>query len=290
MGRHFCQEGKNKAAVQKEGVMISIKRPEKPTILKEKETEWTREYLAAYKAHKEEPDSKKKPALKKQRDKIAKHYKEDEISASLRQMHSPTYKNKILKTVKCAYCEGYITDTGQPHIEHFRPKESYPELCFEWTNLLMACVCYNVNYIGTKFPLHQIQDPTTGEQKEECIYKKIDAALQACYINPAQENPNDFFLFEYDADLGEALIRPKNGNLRAKRMIQDLGLNERTGLLARRTEAVEDMLEIIADLQEENLSPEFIERKKERFRKHLHPSAAFSAFAHSLVQQFNLHL
>lgn len=270
--------------------MISIQRPEQPTILKEKGEIWTKDYLAACQAYQKEADTQKKKALKAKRDKVAKYYKDKEINASLRQMHSPSYNNRQLKTVKCAYCEGYITDTGQPHIEHFRPKESYPELCFEWTNLLMACICCNVNYKGTKFPLHQIQDPITEEPKEDCIYKKIDSTLQACYINPAEENPNDFFLFEYDEEVGEALIRPKNGNLRAAKMIEDLGLNERTGLLARRTEAVEDMLEVILDLQEESLSPQTIERKKERFRKYLHPSAAFSAFAHSLAQQFHLSL
>ena len=37
-------------------------------------------------------------------------------------------------------------------------------------------------------------------------------------------------------------------------MIQDLGLNEQEGLRDRRTEAVEDMLALVVDLQEENLS------------------------------------
>ena len=73
-------------------------------------------------------------------------------------------------------------------------------------------------------------------------------------------------------------------------MIQDLGLNEREGLRDRRTEAVEDMLALVVDLQEENLSEQAIQRKKNRLRKYLHPSAAFSAFAHTIVQQFDIAL
>ncbi|MFK7799065.1 MAG: retron system putative HNH endonuclease [Aureispira sp.] len=271
--------------------MISITRPNKPTILIQKEQEWTATYVTACQNYKKETDKTHKKAFKATRDKVVKNYKHAEIYASLRKMHSPVYStNKKLKTVKCAYCEGHITDTGQPHIEHFRPKEKYPSLCFEWTNLLIACACCNVNYKGSKFPIHQIVTINNAPPKETCLDDVIDLKQQACYINPAEENPNVFFLFEYDPALERALIRPKNGNLRAARMIDDLGLNERAGLLDRRTETVEDILELVADLQEEKLSDEGITRKKERLKKHLHPSAAFSAFAHAIVQQFQLDL
>jgi uncharacterized protein (TIGR02646 family) len=40
----------------------------------------------------------------------------------------------------CAYCDGWPMDaTGQPTIDHFRPKSRYPHLAFAWGNLFPSC-------------------------------------------------------------------------------------------------------------------------------------------------------
>lgn len=40
----------------------------------------------------------------------------------------------------CAYCDGWPLDaTGQPTIDHFRPKHLFPALAFTWTNLFPSC-------------------------------------------------------------------------------------------------------------------------------------------------------
>lgn len=45
---------------------------------------------------------------------------------------------------KCMYCESRIIDTQYGDIEHLKPKDKFPELEFEWSNLGFACtVCNN---------------------------------------------------------------------------------------------------------------------------------------------------
>ncbi len=59
------------------------------------------------------------------------------LLASLPKIDSDT-KIKLAKDQhdKCCYCEESHID-GQ--VEHFRPKSKYPNLEFEWTNLLWSC-------------------------------------------------------------------------------------------------------------------------------------------------------
>lgn len=48
---------------------------------------------------------------------------------------------------KCMYCESPIAHVTFEHIEHIKPKAShkFPELCFEWENLGIACPRCNMN-------------------------------------------------------------------------------------------------------------------------------------------------
>lgn len=40
---------------------------------------------------------------------------------------------------KCAFCESKPAESGNIEVEHFKPKSLYPELAFEWNNLLPVC-------------------------------------------------------------------------------------------------------------------------------------------------------
>ena len=45
---------------------------------------------------------------------------------------------------KCCYCEISISDWGSgKHVEHYKPRESFQALRFEWSNLLLACADCN---------------------------------------------------------------------------------------------------------------------------------------------------
>ena len=53
---------------------------------------------------------------------------------------------------KCCYCEDWIPEEGpNQQVEHYRPRESAPELKFTWSNLLIACGRCN-NKKSNKFP------------------------------------------------------------------------------------------------------------------------------------------
>lgn len=43
----------------------------------------------------------------------------------------------------CAYCDGPLGETSLETIDHFFPKEEYPELALCWENLYPACHCCN---------------------------------------------------------------------------------------------------------------------------------------------------
>ena len=88
---------------------------------------------------------------------------------------------------KCAYCESKITHVSFGHIEHYRPKECYPERTFLWRNLLLACERCNNNAKGTHFP---------------------DATQGGPLINPVKDDPNQHFRFFYDTIAKLATVIP----------------------------------------------------------------------------------
>lgn len=44
---------------------------------------------------------------------------------------------------KCIFCEGILGETGYPQIDHYMPKAHFPDLAFEWSNLLPVCQICN---------------------------------------------------------------------------------------------------------------------------------------------------
>ena len=74
----------------------------------------------------------------------------------------------------CAYCEGSLDKLGQ-HIEHFRTRNSAPQLTYAWTNLLGSC-----------------------DQTDCCGHYKDNRAGPYNaneLIDPTQEDPDHFFRF-----------------------------------------------------------------------------------------------
>jgi uncharacterized protein (TIGR02646 family) len=90
---------------------------------------------------------------------------------------------------KCAYCESHIRHVDYGHIEHYRPKsgpQGRPDLCFEWTNLLLACgICNGGEFKSDHFP---------------------EAADGGPIINPCDEDPAGHLEFRFDAQLGLASV------------------------------------------------------------------------------------
>jgi uncharacterized protein (TIGR02646 family) len=132
--------------------MIKIKRSKKPKILTQKAQEWTKALLA----------------IQKETDKAQRKYQAPEIKEALVKMCHD----------KCAYCESKIRHVDYGHIEHYHPKSKFPELTFEWSNLLLACgICNGKAYKGDKFPERSEGGPL---------------------INPCEDDPDAHFNFYYD--------------------------------------------------------------------------------------------
>lgn len=86
-----------------------------------------------------------------------------ETSENLKQMYANC----------CMYCEGTVGVTSYEQIEHFRPKSKYPELCFEYDNLHLACEICNNNK-SNKYKDEYI-DPTLVNPREYIYYRNWEA-------------------------------------------------------------------------------------------------------------------
>ena len=94
--------------------------------------------------------------------------------------------------IRCAYCEDSLAE----QIEHIRPKDFFPGICFDFDNYLYACGPCNrpkSNRYGT----------VVGNVVEEVIRRRGDAVVPppagpTALIDPRFEDPLDFF----DLDMG----------------------------------------------------------------------------------------
>ena len=135
--------------------MIKIDMPDAPKILIDNKGIWTNSLLDAvkkYGSYSNIPQDEKS--------KLLVHYRHSDIQKLL---FDSSYQ-------KCAFCECKPGECGNIEVEHFAPKSLYPELAFEWSNLLPSCRKCNeakLNYDTKNNPI----------------------------VNPAKENPEEFFTY-----------------------------------------------------------------------------------------------
>lgn len=118
---------------------------------------------------------------------------------------------------KCMYCESRVTDVYFGDVEHIRPKEKFPDLENEWTNLGFVCAkCNNA--------------------------KRNKWFNETPFIDPYSEEPNDSI-----AALGQWLFaRP--GSDTGRITLHEIELN-RPELLQNRLEKlnrIQDLMDLIA--------------------------------------------
>lgn len=136
---------------------------------------------------------------------------------------------------RCMYCEDSVAD----EVEHFRPKDLYPELVFAWSNFLYACGPCN----GPKNNRFAVIDDTgslvdVSRSRSMPIVEPVAGLI--ALIDPRRENPLDFLMldirdtFEFTsiADDGSA------EDLRANYTIEVLRLNQRDYLVEARENAL----------------------------------------------------
>ncbi|NOX46998.1 MAG: TIGR02646 family protein [Chlorobi bacterium] len=120
-------------------------------------------------------------------------------------------REHILKSEQvnqCAYCESAITSfSTKSHIDHFKRKHYFPELTFDYNNLLVSCKNHN-HCASTK----------DQKVKSRDFYKSL--------INPVIDEPSDYFDYQISGKLVSI-------NKKAKFTIEAFNLNH-TGLKQQR--------------------------------------------------------
>ena len=225
--------------------MIRIKRSQEPKVLIKNKERWKKEYLKAI----EDYSAQKNGKNKRRKQSTESRYNHVEVKKALKQM---CFR-------KCVYCESHITHVSYGHIEHYKPKSSYPELCFEWNNLLLGCaVCNGKQYKGDKFPLNREGGP---------------------FINPCNEGPDDFFEFEFDPNTGTANVIPKN--IRGETTEKEVALN-RPELVKHRSDVVRKIAFVALQAKDGNVAA------LTELRSCMNDDQEYAAFARAFHRKFNL--
>ena len=137
---------------------------------------------------------------------------------------------------RCMYCEDSVAD----EVEHFKPKDLYPQVVFAWRNYLYSCGQCN----GGKNNRFSVIEPEAGGLVD--VTRPRDSPVtppprgDAALIDPRRENPLDFiildlretFAFTPFADAGTVEHK------RAEYTIDILRLNERDYLREARRNAM----------------------------------------------------
>lgn len=129
----------------------------------------------------------------------------------------------------CAYCECRLRDK---HIEHFRTRDDYPKLTFDWNNLFGSCG--NPQLAG--------QSPRCGIYKDRSGHPPYNPDH---LIKPDTDNPSDFLLF-----LTDGVVRARNDlspsdKIKAEETIRVFNLNGDSELMNRRKNAIKPLLDEI---------------------------------------------
>lgn len=135
---------------------------------------------------------------------------------------------------RCMYCEDSVAD----EVEHFRPKDIYPEVVFAWTNYFYACGPCN----GPKNNQFSIID---GNSRLVDVTRPQGAPIVApaggdmALIDPRRENPLDFMMLDLRDTFEFTSIATAGSvaDLRATYTIEILRLNERDYLVNARENA-----------------------------------------------------
>lgn len=144
---------------------------------------------------------------------------------------------------RCMYCE----DSAADEIEHFYPKNLYPEFTFVWANYLYSCGPCN----GPKSQWFAVFSAATGQRIEVSRPPGADVvppeAGDPLYIDPRREDPMEFLRLDlrdtfHFRPLGARDTRAYD---RATYTINKLHLNDRDDLCAMRADAFDNYANVL---------------------------------------------
>jgi uncharacterized protein (TIGR02646 family) len=157
---------------------------------------------------------------------------------------------------KCAYCERIC----KADIEHYRPKKAVDEdnkhdgyywLCYEWTNLIPACItCNRDGAKHNKFPIlgRRVRTPTFLPDGELDLAKFIANSPPLVkempfLLHPEVDLPDNFFIFKVDSEKKGIRIEGIDRRSRGKKTIEICRLNRQELVLDRRAAVIDDFLD-----------------------------------------------
>jgi uncharacterized protein (TIGR02646 family) len=152
---------------------------------------------------------------------------------------------------KCAYCEAKTEVVTWGHIEHYRPQSRFPELTFDWENLLWACPRCNSECKGDQFP---------------------DSVEGGPIVDPCADEPSDHLRFEYDQVAGLANVYGKTTRGTVTRDLLDLN---RPDLRAERSRRVKQLACLLGLAKTDAGARALLEEAKQ-------DDAPYAAFARAL--------
>ena len=173
---------------------------------------------------------------------------------------------------RCMYCEDSFAD----EVEHFKPKDLYPEVVFAWDNYLYACGPCN----GPKNNKFAVLD---NNANLEIVTRRRNAPVvpplagSPCLIDPRIEDPLNFIMLDLrDTFEFTSIADPDSvDETRADYTIEILRLNERDYLIDARFSAFSSFhsrLYEYVDRKNNGASQDELDLKQEGIRRSPHPT------------------
>ncbi len=140
---------------------------------------------------------------------------------------------------KCAYCESKIV-SSPTLIDHYRPKDPYYWLAYEWSNLLPACERCHSSKNKSHFPLLNEERRIISPTGRTDWVANSEALLNEgpLLLNPEIDDPANYLAFHRDGR-----IYAIGNNLKGKKTIRVLNLN-RTMLVSARKEKIDSYVSL----------------------------------------------
>ncbi len=137
----------------------------------------------------------------------------------------------------CGYTEICITEIANAHLDHFRKKSIFPELTFEWSNLVAATLDsdFGANY----------KDSTYRIKKEE--YPNI--------FNPVVDNVHSYFYYNQRGEIEPRPVLTDDLKTKVNTTIAVFNLNHKS--LKTRRETIINQIKDCKDLTTEEILEAF---------------------------------
>lgn len=143
----------------------------------------------------------------------------------------------------CAYCEISLNELGT-HIEHVKPKNQFPELTFDYSNLVLSCLeVVNIDVL----PYNEI---TCGHYKDRKNRENGITYDEQLFISPREPDCQRYFFYDPNGKVRPHPRLSSEEQTRALYTINLLGLNNKR-LIRLRRERLEQLIPIIDELQNE---------------------------------------